>query len=64
MLYMYYFLTKRKELFRRPNIYVRYANFLILINHVKMLRNAWKKDFKNVQRELIDTQLITKYQIF
>ena len=43
---------------------MRYANFLILINYVKMLRNVWKKDFKNVQRELIDTQLITKYQNF
>ena len=43
---------------------MRYANFLILINYVKMLKNVWKKDFKNVQRELIDTQLITKYQNF
>ena len=42
-------LMKRKKLFGRPNIYMGYANFLILINYVKMLRNVWKKDFKNVQ---------------
>lgn len=44
---------KRKKLLGRPNIYIRHANFLILVNYVKILRNVWKKDVKNVQGQLI-----------